>query len=283
MDAYLNKVISWLKVGENPEMLTQDSTGRWLYIPDEGGHRVVVHDRLKNQNQTLWVGNSPRKVVVDEKRNLLYVVNYTDQTLSIANRKTLRILRNLPVGGRPVDVVASHYGKYLVLFTDVPKQMVILDTKKWNILHQVALPDLPSSFQLSLDEQGLYLNFNFPHQPLHYDVAKNYLTTLDLHWPPLAKEMKVRKSLIGPKQYVYWGKNLFEVDESTNLTTNRIHLGKIPQKMLLSKDRQRIYLNYQKPEQWQIVPALALHEKAKIIFPEIPKKIQMSQPFGFMP
>ena len=108
-----NRRVGTLRVGAKPQHLAfafRGMLGPLAYVATETPNEVVVvnadPDNLKIVER-IAVGAAPNGVAADRIGTRLYVANQLDNTVSVIDTGTSRVIGTIPVGIKPVGVVAS--------------------------------------------------------------------------------------------------------------------------------------------------------------------------------
>lgn len=119
-----NEIHTVNNVERNPFMVVTSNDGQRAYVSNTGTGTVSVLEGLgceKRVIATVKVGNTPRHLALSPDNHYLYVSNATDNTVSIIDTRTLKVVETIqvvPTGEpAPVGVVAiSNNNRYLYVF-----------------------------------------------------------------------------------------------------------------------------------------------------------------------
>lgn len=102
----LRRVTSTIALSDPPARGTRAFDGR-LYIANAAADSITFISSLDVMTRTIKAGGGPIAMAGDEKRNRLYVANYSDGTVSLAEPIGEKMITKLYVGKNPYSIVLS--------------------------------------------------------------------------------------------------------------------------------------------------------------------------------
>ncbi len=113
IDVATNQRVGALKVGTKPQYVAfgfRGMTGPLAYVVTEAQNQVVVVNSVPGDLKILDripVGAAPNGAAADRTGTRLYVSNQLDNSVSVIDTGTGRVIGTIPVGIKPVGIVAS--------------------------------------------------------------------------------------------------------------------------------------------------------------------------------
>lgn len=114
IDVTTNQRVAALKVGTKPQHIAfgyRGMVGPLAYVVTEAQNEVVVVNADLGSLKILEripVGNAPNGVAADQIGTRIYVSNQLDNSISVIDTSTSRVIQTIPVGIKPVGVVVSY-------------------------------------------------------------------------------------------------------------------------------------------------------------------------------
>ncbi len=109
-----NQRVATLKVGRKPQYIAfgfRGMVGPLAYVATQAQNEVVVvnaYPERLNIIERIPVGNAPNGVAADRTGTRLYVSNQLDNSVSVIDTGTSRVIGTIPVGIKPVGVLVSY-------------------------------------------------------------------------------------------------------------------------------------------------------------------------------
>lgn len=113
IDVATNQRVAKLKVGTKPQHIAfgfKGMVGPLAYVVTQAQNDVVVvkaHGSL-NIIERIPVGNAPSGIGADRTGTRLYVSNQLDNSVSVIDTGTSRVIATIPVGIKPIGVLVSY-------------------------------------------------------------------------------------------------------------------------------------------------------------------------------
>ena len=121
-----------------------------------GSNITVVH-AAPSSTVTIHVGHSPDAVCVDPSRNLVYVANAYDNTVSVINGSTNAIMKSVAVGDEP-DAIAVNPSTGTVYVADLADNNVsVIDELTNIVVRNVSVGNSPDALAIDTAKNIIYV------------------------------------------------------------------------------------------------------------------------------
>jgi len=125
-----------LSVGNGPDGLL--ATEEHLYVAESGANTVAIFDLRSGQfNRRLNTGLMPRRLAQSDNR--VYVSNHRDGTVSLLTSREPRVLREIPVGGAPLEMAASARSRWVYVADQTTGTLAVIDQTANRVVGRVEL------------------------------------------------------------------------------------------------------------------------------------------------
>ncbi|MBI3404163.1 MAG: hypothetical protein HY046_01745 [Acidobacteria bacterium] len=105
MNTWTNEVSEQVLLGSAPSQSTMTSDGRYLYVSDSDGGRVIPMEiEFRRVQKPISVGQQPGILRLTPGEDLLLVVNEKSNDLAVVRTYTQSLITLIPVGERPRDL-----------------------------------------------------------------------------------------------------------------------------------------------------------------------------------
>jgi YVTN family beta-propeller protein len=156
--AFPQRVIATIAVGNRPIYLAVDPTTNRIYVSNQADDTVSVIDGTSNTVLAVVnVGHFPNGIAVNPKTNTIYVANLTSGTLSIINGTTLTT-STLWLGPNPAKVaVNTSTNRVYVTLENQNGALDVVDGRKHKIIASIGLPPFPLSVAIDRRSNQVYV------------------------------------------------------------------------------------------------------------------------------
>ena len=144
-----------------PHGLALDGTHQVLYASCEsnGGELIGIDLRAKKVKLSVNLGvPHPHSVTVIPALNKAYTANKDAGHISVVDL-TKKTVTQIPSPSGTEGIISTPDGKYVLAGNQTSSELVVIDTKKDEIVKKVALDQPPSTLALSPDGKKLYITF----------------------------------------------------------------------------------------------------------------------------
>lgn len=105
--------------------------------------------------QVIPLGATPSDVVLDESRQLLYLVNKTGNTIDIFSTTTNSRIRSIAVGQGPLSAAMSMDNAFLYVTNAVSYSITVIDLNAVEVVQTVSMPASPQGVAVGADGRAL--------------------------------------------------------------------------------------------------------------------------------
>jgi YVTN family beta-propeller protein len=121
----------------------------------------------------------PRGFSFSPKADRLYVTNTWDDTLSVIDTHTLKVIATWPVGSEPSSVVADHAGRRLFVANRMSNDIAVLDAQTGAEEKRLTAGRGASYLALSSDGNRLYATHVYPNLAAQRSTPESEITVID--------------------------------------------------------------------------------------------------------
>ena len=149
----------------SPTGLTLDQKNENLYVVTKEDNALYKINMLSRESERLFLGHEAYACTFSKDGSVLYISLWGGNSVVFVDPENLSILRKIPVGSNPNDLVLTLDGKYLFTSCANDNSVHIIDTesaKVIEILHTACFPDAPAgstpnALAFSGDNKRLYV------------------------------------------------------------------------------------------------------------------------------
>jgi YVTN family beta-propeller protein len=155
-----NKIVKNISLNYSPFSIDLNSQNSKLYVMAYGYPVVSVIDFNNSANITdITVGNGPRGVAFDHSNNKIYVANNADNTVSVINGTTNKLLNEtIKVGNGPTGIaVNSNNGKIYVI-NSKDNTLYAIDGTHYTVIKKIKVGTTPSSIGIYEKDNIVYVS-----------------------------------------------------------------------------------------------------------------------------
>jgi len=257
IDVASMKVVSTIKVGENPHGVIASPDKRTLYVSVEGTDELIALDTATNN--ILWrthVGRAPNEVSITSDGRFVFVPCRNDATIDVVDTAAKKVVDRIKVPQMPHNTYTSADGRHLYLGSMAGSRISIFDTSTRKLVAEIAPGNWVRPIALRRDESLAYVALSALHGFAVVDLKKRevirrvempalpsgtqippYETlTHGLALTPDERELYVT-SMAGKAIYV------FSVPELNQLA--KIDVGRFPNWITVSPDGRFVFVSNQ--------------------------------------
>lgn len=171
-----------LKVAHSVHGLGLSTDGRWLYVSDVSGNRLVAYHiqggRLTDQ-RAVTVGAYPVHMVETLDQRLIFVTNFNGASVSVVSTRTWRVVKTIATPRGPHSVVISPDGRYVYVACYLGHAIAALDVATQSLVATIPFPPQAQPYGLAISPDGryLYASDNFAGRLYVADTAARRLLT----------------------------------------------------------------------------------------------------------
>ena len=187
----------------------------------------------------LMYGNLPR--VADAETIRAYVTNWGDGTVSVIDAETFSVTATVPVGKRPIDIVAHPDGSRVYVSNRNSNTLSVIDTMTNEVIATVPMAGRPLSMDINSDGSRVYLANWEPGLVQVVDTATNSVISDIRASAPGHVAVHPDDSLV----YATTGTRISVIDASTNerIDSVRTSLDGATWSLEVHPDGGRLYVN----------------------------------------
>ncbi|HWF07872.1 MAG TPA: YncE family protein [Bryobacteraceae bacterium] len=116
IDAESGQLLSRLPLPVAPSRFCFIPNGGQMFVTGEGQTAIAIVSPFQNEvAETILAGSSPYAMVVEEKRNLLFVTNPASGDLTILDIETRAVSASVHVGENPGEILLTPDGEYALV------------------------------------------------------------------------------------------------------------------------------------------------------------------------
>jgi len=154
------KLIATIPVGGEPEGVDLRPDGKVVYVTSEEENEVHVIDAIEPKAiATIAVGPRPRSTAFLPDSSRAYVSAENGASITVIDAMKHRVIETIQLSGemvRPMGVVASHDGKFVVVTTGRGKSIVIIDTATNDAVAAIEVGERPWGVAISPDSRMVF-------------------------------------------------------------------------------------------------------------------------------
>ena len=146
-----------------PHGLAFDQKSGLLYVSCEssGGEVIVVDTKQKKVLGSVKVGvPHPHSIAVVPSLGKAYTANKDVQHISVVDLKAMKPLKDIPAPTGTDGIIATPDGKYVFVGNFKGTELLVVDSKKDEVVKSIPFDLPPSTFALSPDGSKLYITFH---------------------------------------------------------------------------------------------------------------------------
>lgn len=149
----------------SPTGLTLDHANEHLYVATKDDSSLYKINLASHKNERLFLGHEAYSCAFSNDGSVLYVSLWGGNAIAVIDPESLSILRTIPVGSNPNELLLSSNGKYIFTSCANDNSVHIIDTEAGKViekLHTACFPDAPAgstpnALALSVDNRRLYV------------------------------------------------------------------------------------------------------------------------------
>jgi YVTN family beta-propeller protein len=130
-------------VGPHTWGMIFDQSSFTLFLAHTAAAEVVALDEKMHAVTTIPVGKIPCALAIDPITHRLYVVNYGDETLSVIDLQTKKVLATLPVGRHPQGIAVDLKSHRIYVANVLGNSVTVIDGAKNKVLYDLSAGDHP--------------------------------------------------------------------------------------------------------------------------------------------
>lgn len=126
-----NSVVDTIAVGELPNGISVNSTGKYVYVANRLSNDLSVIDTSTNTVvATIPVGANPYSVVTNATGTVAYVANWDDKSISVVNTSSYSVIATVPLSASPLSLAINPAGTSVCVTmpNDVSPSISLVDT-----------------------------------------------------------------------------------------------------------------------------------------------------------
>lgn len=215
-------------------------------LPGSDGSNLVVVDlasRKLTGNVDFGKGVRPHCAVVGPRNGLLYVTTELDQSITVIDPKTLKIVGKIPTGQPESHMLAiSHDGRRGYTANVGPGTVSVLDLDARKTIAVISVAPKVQRIALSVDDRLAFTSDQTKSQLAVIDTATNKIKT----WVPLPDQGYGT----APTPDGHWlvvalrtGNHVAVVDLKAMKVAHTIDVPAVPQEVLISPDGKMAYVS----------------------------------------
>src|SRR3990172_565348 len=148
IDRRRNNVILIIRVGPSPKGITANPDTNRAYVVNSGSDTVAIIDTRYSRviyTLNLEMRSKSEAVTLADDGNKLYVTNSDTNSVSVIDASTYKMIRTIPVGIRPVFVVAEPRGKKVYVVNNYSHEVSVIDTSKDTVVGTIRVEQYPET------------------------------------------------------------------------------------------------------------------------------------------
>jgi YVTN family beta-propeller protein len=157
-DAFSQRVIATISVGQRPMYIAVDQKTNRIYVSNQTDDTVSVIDGVTNQVlATVKVGRYPNGIAVNSKTNTIYVANLSSGSLSIIDGTKLTV-STVRLGSYPAKVaVNSSTNRIYVTLEDQNGFVEVVNGRNHKLMASVPVSPFPLSVAVDSVSNHIYV------------------------------------------------------------------------------------------------------------------------------
>ncbi len=241
----------------------------------------LAYQPLRGQTllDTVLVGYEPSAVAVNPATNMVYIVNYSDQTVSVMNAANDQVVATVPVGSDPEGLVVNPLtNRIYVVNDDGTVTLIYGDTNK---PQSIQVGDYPWDIAINTVTNKIYVtNYSSQGTVTVIDGATNLTTTIPVRVGPGALAINTATNKI----YVCnWGENTISViDGATNTDLGPILVGNTPNYITVNSVTNKIYVTSYADDTVKVINGATGKVTATLALPETPEDLAINPVTGLV-
>lgn len=156
--------------------------GRWLYVTDVSGNRLVVYriqgGRLTDE-RAVSVGAYPVHMVETLDQRYIFVTNFNGASVTAISTQTWRNVKTIATPRSPHGIVLSPDGRYAYIACYLGHAIAVLDVAAQAVVATIPFPAQAQPYGLAISPSGryVYASDNFSGRLYVADTAARRLIT----------------------------------------------------------------------------------------------------------
>src|SRR5579859_3595201 len=171
-----------VNVARSVHGLGLSSDGKWLYVTDVSGNRLVAYriqgGRLTDE-RSAPVGAYPVHMVETHDQRFIFVTNFYGASVSVVSTQTWRAVKTITTPRSPHGIVLSPDGRYAYVACYLGHAIAVLDVATQSLVATIPFPAQAHPYGLAISSDGryVYASDNFSGRLYVIDTATRRLIT----------------------------------------------------------------------------------------------------------
>jgi len=242
IDITINKVITTLAVGRNPQGVSVNPDGSKVYVTNNSSKTVSVISTASNTIiSTVNVGSLPTGIAVSPDGTRVYVVNNGDNTVSVIDAANNNVVSTIKVGLQPNGIVVSPDGKKLYVTNYYNGDISVVDTGTDAVITTISLFQFTIGIAISPDGSRLYVADDYIDEVFVVNTLTNKIEAT------IAVDKRASCVAVSPDGNWLYVTNFLShtvsvINTATNAVITTIPAGYFPYGISLSPDGSQLYV-----------------------------------------
>jgi YVTN family beta-propeller protein len=171
IDGSTGLLIGTAPVGSKPLGLAVDDTSGDLYVANYAAGTVtrINGSTLQPDAVPIKVGKQPQSIIVLPGTETAYVTNVGDDTVSVLDLSTSKVVKTIRVGDRPLNITTDSKGRRVYVTNVDSRSVSVIDTETQSV-RTLQVDAVPHDIAVSPDSDLLYLTSEKSSQITVLDV-----------------------------------------------------------------------------------------------------------------
>lgn len=156
VDPFKRVEVARIRVGRGPSAIAVEPSGEHIFVANRlSGDVSVVDAGSLAETSRLPVGRDPVDVAGNADR--LYVANHRPCTISVIDKRTMRVVETVATGGPPGTIVLSPDGGRLYVRLGADEAVSAVDTRTLAVIATATVGGAPADMVLDRSGRWLYV------------------------------------------------------------------------------------------------------------------------------
>ena len=176
IDVATDKILRYVKVGAQPHGIAAPRSQDILWVANEHDSTLTAVDPLTDKVIGTYSGFGGRlnEIEITPDGRFIYVPAYSDGTYEVFDTQKKKIIKRIPVKGKPHNVVTSSDGRRMYLSPLAPNNDIyVVDTSTHSVITTIDVANGARPIAISPDDKWLYVNTDNLLGFLVLDLASN--------------------------------------------------------------------------------------------------------------